>query len=125
MADVTDFPYFVIEANVLANWVEEQKDVWWNVDGDKKLMSKLNFPCPSDELAAELKKVSGEMLAYDWREEPEAEHQEIDGEKFAELANTDNNSKCRTFLLSWRYSPRDKWLLSEDLDAAKDAEDTV
>ena len=121
MTDVTEFPHFIIEANELATWIESQEDIWWNVDGDTNLMSKLNFPCPSIELAAELKKIATEMCAYDWRENPKAHKQKIDGDKFAELANRDNNSKCRTFLLSWGEFET-KWLLSEDLDAAKDAE---
>jgi len=125
MTDVTEFPHFVIEASELANWVGSQEGIWWNVDGDTKLMSKLNFPCPSIELAAELKKIANEMFAYDWRDQPEAKFQKIDGQQFEELANTDNNSKCRTFLLSWSDSAGTKWLLSEDLDAARDAAEAV
>ena len=121
MTDVTQYPHYIIETGELAAWIRTQKDAWWNVDGDAKLMSKVNFPCPSEELAKELIEQKATIFAYDAREEPEAGGETISGEQFAVLANTDNNSGSRTFLLSWSDEAETQWLLLEDLDAAKDA----
>jgi len=125
MTDVTQYPHFIIETSVLAKWIESQKEAWWNVDGDANLMSRLNFPCPSEELAKELGQRKVTILALDVRKNSDADGEKISGEQFAVLANTDNNSGSRTFLLSWSDAPNTQWLLLEDLDAAKDAKEAA
>ena len=113
-------PYYTIDAAVLAKWLLGQPDFWWNVDGDPLLTSLVDFPCPSGEIASALEKVSGTLRVFDARDDAKANGEPIAADQLKDLANTENNSHARTFLLRWDDGDV-QWLLAEDPDAAKDA----
>ena len=60
-----DKPHYTLPASALADWIESKADKWWSVDGDPRLMSVLDFPCPSDELAPAIRGVGKDVLIYD------------------------------------------------------------
>src|SRR3954471_21222269 len=61
-------PHFSIPSAALADWLEGQGvDRWWTVDGDPLLTGRLSFPCPADELAAELRRINRTLLVQDRR----------------------------------------------------------
>ena|SRR5690242_12900105 len=66
-----DEPHYKIASSELAAWLEAQgTDRWWNVDGDPLLTGRLSFPCPADELAAELRRINRTLLLQDRRKPP-------------------------------------------------------
>jgi hypothetical protein len=63
---IVDGPHYLVQAGHLASWIEAQgEEIWWRVDGDPLLMSRLMFPCPPDELAGELRKINRPLLVSD------------------------------------------------------------
>ncbi len=62
---VKDQPHYKLAANVLADWLDAQPEKWWSVDGDPLLMSIVDFPCPSDELAAAIRHEGKGLLLQD------------------------------------------------------------
>ncbi|MFO0929604.1 MAG: hypothetical protein U0736_21670, partial [Gemmataceae bacterium] len=64
-------PHVTVSSAALAEWLERQGvDRWWTVDGDPLLTGRLSFPCPADELAAELRRVNRTLLVQDRRQPP-------------------------------------------------------
>ena len=55
MSKTLELPYYTIKSEELANWLDDQPESWWIVDGDPVLTSHVDFPCPSEELSAELR----------------------------------------------------------------------
>ena len=120
--------HYEILSSELAKWLEERApDSWWNVDGDPLLTGRLSIPCPTDELAAELRKINRPMLVVA-KDDPGAKGQAIDASKLGALTRYagDLNSpgsmlswvNDRLFDLSWKGSPQ-VWLLIEDSDSAR------
>ena len=103
-----------VSASTLAEWIERQPDAWWVVDGDPELMSVVDFPCPSDELAPAIRRIGKNLLVQDRRLAQDGgeivEPNELDG-----LSDTANKRQQKTLLLSWEKSDVD-WLLIEDKD---------
>ena len=63
MSSIQEGPHYEIQSSELAAWLEQQGvDLWWNVDGDPLLTGRLTFPCPADELSAELRKLNRALL---------------------------------------------------------------
>ena len=118
MSNTVELPYYTIKAETLALWLDGQPELWWNVDGDPLLTSHVDFSCPSEELSAELRRIGKPLRLFDPREAPEARGEAVPVDELNDLADTHNNSKARTFLLSWEGDDI-QWLLSEDPDAAK------
>jgi hypothetical protein len=119
-------PHYEISSTELACWLEEQADVWWNVDGDPLLTGLLSFPSTSDELAGILRRLNRPLLVQDRRAEPKGKGERIDGRKLDELATTLGNNVHvtnggakpswagdRLFFFSWKDTPGE-WLLVED-----------
>lgn len=110
---IREMPYYTLSAAALADWIESQPDKWWSVDGDPWLMSVVDFPCPSDELAPKIRKVGKRIWLRDTNPSSQAHGQEIAVEKLDELADTNNRSHRKTYLMSWEGSD-EPWLLLED-----------
>ncbi len=112
---VRDLPHYTLTAAALADWIESQPEPWWFVDGDPRLTSKVDFPCPGDELAPALRKIGKDkdLLLYDRTPGSTARGEPVDPARLNELADTNNNRHARTFLFSWADFDND-WLLVED-----------
>jgi hypothetical protein len=112
---VLERPHFVIKPTDLAQWLEQEPDTWWFVDGDFRLTGKLDLPCPGDELAEALRSYHKDLFVYPIGPaviEPEPGGQPIAWERLGELADREDLKGRRTFLLCWADYP-DEWLLTE------------
>jgi hypothetical protein len=122
---IRDEPHYELPAAELAAWIEQQgADQWWTVDGDWVLPGRMAFPCPGDELAAELRRINRPLLIADNDKNPAAQGQPITRAKLDALA-------CRfgrptpagarrppwaddgVFLLRWK-DRQEEWLLVDD-----------
>ncbi len=110
---VKDKPHYTLPAATLAGWIESQPDRWWFVDGDPRLTSTVDFPCPSDELAPAIRKIGKNLLLHDKNAASKANGEVIAGERLDEIADVANRLRQKTLLLSWADSDVD-WLLMED-----------
>jgi hypothetical protein len=117
MSKTLDLPYYTIKAEKLADWLDGQPDSWWIVDGDPVLTSQVDFPCPSEELSVELRGVSKLLRLFDPRKDSKAHGEVIRVEQLDDIADTNNNSHARTYLLSWDGDDT-QWLLAEYPEAA-------
>jgi hypothetical protein len=117
MSETLNLPYFTLNANELAEWLDAQPQAWWTVDGDPLLTSRVDFPCPSEELSAELRRATTSLRIFDPRERSMAHGESIKHTQLNDLADRGNNSKARTFLLCWDGEDI-QWLPAEDLEAA-------
>ena len=124
MPGIVSGPHYEISSSELAAWLEEQgKDRWWNVDGDPLLTGRIEFPCPADELAEELRRLARPLLVQ--VKAPEAKGQRIDRAKIDGLVsrfdeNLHTNSHApppwasdRFLYLCWKGSDNE-WMLAED-----------
>jgi hypothetical protein len=122
-------PHGEIPATEFAAWVEQQgADTWWSVDGDSLLTGRLTFPCPGDELAAEVRRINRPLLVGMPKKTTDtgvslktadldtivsrfADHVEIKGTR--PIWTND-----RLLSLSWKDSGED-WLLIEDEETSE------
>jgi len=125
-------PHDELPADELAAWLEAQgNDRWWSVDGDPLLTGRLDFPCPADELAAELRQIGQPLLVQARIEDTGAKGQRINRDKLDAVAGKIADSMHliregqlpawsgdRLLDLCWKGST-DDWLLCEDSEAAK------
>ena len=124
MASIVSGPHYELPSAELAAWLEQQgKDRWWNVDGDPLLTGRLDFPCPADELADELRRIDRPLLVQ--VKAPEAKGQQIDRDniggivsRFYENIQTNGHESQpwatdRFLYLCWKGSGNE-WLLAED-----------
>src|SRR5437868_5457447 len=110
--------HYVISSEELARWLESQPGTWWLVDGDPLLTSTIGFPCPSDELAEELRRIGKNIIIYSGKTVGMDDGRQIDSLVLPRLADTDNRYHERYFLAGWQSSDI-KWLLGEDKSAAE------
>ena len=119
-----DEPHYKIAASELAAWIEGLgADRWWNVDGDPLLTGRLSFPCPADELAAELRRINRPLLVQDRRQPASGRGEQISARDLDKLVTRlgDNVHGVKTapwvddrlFFLCWE-DRGDDWLLVED-----------
>jgi hypothetical protein len=118
MSETLRLPYYTIDPMDLAKWLEDQADTWWIVDGDPELTSHVDFPCPTEELSAELRRVNKPLRVFDPREGVDAKGATIPVSQLNEIADTENKTQARTYLLSWEGDDI-QWLLAEDPEASK------
>jgi hypothetical protein len=124
MASIVAGPHYEIPSTELAAWLDEQgKDRWWNVDGDPLLTGRLDFPCPADELAEELRRLDRPLVVQ--ARTPEAKGQQVDRNRIDGLVsrfyeNTHTNghdsfpwAADRFLYLCWKGSGNE-WMLAED-----------
>jgi hypothetical protein len=109
---------FVISSRELANWLDSQPDCWWVAGPDDFLISRTNFPCPSDELAEVLRQVDKNIIIHTDKTIGIEEGRQISGHELPLLADTQNRYQNRDFLASWEGSDKE-WLLTEDKWAAE------
>jgi hypothetical protein len=122
---VQERSHYVISSSDLAKWLETQGDQhWWSVDGDPLLTGLISFPCPSSELAAELKKLSRNLFLQD--KDGKASGESISIEKLDQVADHDETQN-RLFLFGWEGAPPEDlgWLLVEDRQTAESNNRTV
>jgi hypothetical protein len=132
LAGIQSRPHYELPADELAAWLEAQgNDRWWSVDGDPLLTGRLDFPCPADELAAELRQIGQPLLVQARIEDKGATGQRIGRDKLDTVAEkiADNLhviregqlpawSGDRLLYLCWKGSIND-WLLCEESEAAE------
>ncbi len=114
---IADRPHYLVQAYNLAAWIEDQgEEIWWRVDGDNRLMSMLQFPCPADELAGKLREINQPLLVSDPNEVGRGEEvlpEELSGlVELSDLVDS-NEFGVRALYLSWQGGLTD-WLLIED-----------
>ena len=120
-----DEPHYTIRSSELAAWLESQgTDRWWTIDGDPLLTGRLSFPCPADELAAELRRINRALLVQDRRKTPSGRGEQIVARDLDGLVtrlgdNLQTNgpkpawANDRMLSLCWE-DRGDEWLLVED-----------
>ena len=106
-------PHYTVPSTILADWIESQPERWWFVDGDPRLTSTVDFPCPSDELAPAVRRIGRDLLLLDKSPVSTAHGEVIGAGRLNELADTSNWRHRKSFLLCWADSDVD-WLLVED-----------
>jgi hypothetical protein len=109
---------FVISSQELARWLDSQPDSWWLVSRDDLLISRVNFPCPSEELSEVLRGISKNIIIYTDKTIGIEDGRQIDSDVLPLLADTENRYRNRDFLAGWQGSDK-KWLLTEDKWAAE------
>lgn len=112
---VREKAYSIVRADDLADWIERQPDMWWSVDGDPQLKGIVDFPCPSDELAPEIRRMGKNLVLLD-KESPTGEDEMVDSRKLDHMTFDFGNDKA--LYLSWEDSDSD-WVLREDKDAIR------
>jgi hypothetical protein len=120
MSELLKLPYYTIKAEDLAEWLDNQPKAWWIVDGDPVLTSFVDFPCPSGELSAELRRIGKPLRMFDPRTDSKAHGESVRLEQLKDIADTANNSRARTYLLCWDGDDI-QWLLAEYPGAADDS----
>ncbi len=127
---IRDEPHYRIASCELADWLVAQgTDRWWSVDGDPLLTGRLSFPCPADELAAELRRLSRTLLVQDRRQPPLAHGESIGAHDIDCLTtrltpNLPSNgteqpwAQDRVLSLCWEDRDQD-WLLVEDCETTE------
>lgn len=108
---------FVISSQELARWLDSQPDSWWLVSQDDLLISRVNFPCPSEDLAEVLRDISKNIVIYTDKTIGIEDGRQIDSDVLPLLAETENRYRNRDFLAGWQGSDK-RWLLTEDKWAA-------
>jgi hypothetical protein len=133
MATIFDGPHYEISSSELASWLEKNAaDSWWNVDGDPLLTGRLSFPCPSDELASELRAIGRTLLIQAVHSDTEAKGQSLKADQVSRTVSKFQSNlfttgrlhgwaNDRLFYCCWKDSPHE-WLLTEDSVTAKQAE---
>lgn len=122
MTAVDTSPYYEVSAETLASWLEDHAaEAYWSVDGDNLLTSRLDFPCPTEELVGELRRLGGQMLVR----APEGDNAK--GEPIEEggleriviresPAPGDDGEPSRTLYLRWEgQDSSEEWVLFEDV----------
>jgi len=97
-------PHYTLSAAALADWIESQPDKWWGVDGEDYLMSVVDFPCPGDELAPEIRRVGKDLLVYDKTPGSQAHGERIGADRLAGLADFTKRKHQMFFVLTWTDS---------------------
>ena len=120
MSEALKLPYYTIKADELAKWLDDQPNSWWIVDGDPVLTSHVDFPCPSEELSDELRRLNKPLRMFDPRAGSKAQGEAVPIGQLNDMADTKNNSRARTYLLCWDGDDI-QWLLAEDPAAAKES----
>jgi len=110
-------PHFRLQPQVLANWLDRQDSLsWWSVDGDPILTERLHFPCPGDELAAELRKILRPLLVLAPGNEQIPPQRELEERELDQLSKVDD-LRDRALQLCWEDAdPEIDWVLSEDVE---------
>jgi hypothetical protein len=123
MPKIDELPVYTIEAADLADWLHDQPETWWTVDGDPLLMSVLDLPCPSDELIAALRKHPGNLQVRNLGDHQGAPGRHISSNRLGELAGHDAHSGDRLFAMQWE-NQTEPWLLVEEKHTSATSEES-
>lgn len=104
--------YVPVAVRVLADWLDREPDLYWTVDGDRKLATKIGSPCPGDELAGVLRTIDQALWVFDRRQPSSAKQKSVDVSQLDELVETEE-LHTRVLQFHWEDSP-DEWILIED-----------
>lgn len=110
---IKEKPHYTLSAEALAGWLDRQPEKWWSVDGDPLLSEIVDFPCPSDELAPEVRRVGKNLLLQDKTPHSQAHGEPVGEERLDELADTRIRRPQKILHLAWADSDIE-WLLLED-----------
>ena len=110
---ISEKPHYTVSSTTLAEWIENQPDRWWSVDGDPLLTSIVDFPCPSDEIAPMIRGIGKNLLLQDKNTASEAHGEVVGLERLDQLSDTSRRRHQKILHLSWEDSDVD-WLLLED-----------
>jgi hypothetical protein len=106
-------PHYILPAATLAQWIENQPDKWWSVDGDPLLTSIVDFPCPSDELAPVIRRIGKNLLLPDKTPASQVHGEVVAMDRLDGLSDFSLRRRHKILRLSWEDSDVD-WLLIED-----------
>lgn len=106
-------PHYTVSAKALADWIEEQPNRWWSVDGDPLLSSILDFPCPGDEIAPAIRKIGKSVLILAKDPHSRTRGELIQGGQLDEFSALSDKGKPKILHLSWADADAE-WLLLED-----------
>ena len=110
--------HVTVTASELADWIDQQSDHWWFIDGDPILVPLVDVPCPSDELAQAIREVGKRVLIYDSAAAATPRTKSFDISQLDELADRENNRRERNFLCAWEGTELE-WILIDDTEAAE------
>jgi hypothetical protein len=125
-----DESHYRIASPELAAWLESQgTDRWWSVDRDPLLTGRVSFPCPADELAAELRRINRTLLVQDRRQPPSGRGEQIVARdldalatRWGDIVGTNGTpspwASNRLFFLCWE-DRGEEWLLLEDVETTE------
>lgn len=134
---IREQPHYELPSSELAAWVEQQgPTIWWAVDGDPYLSSRVSTPCRGDELAAVLRRVNRPMLVA--ARDSSATGQPITRHDLDGVVDRIGNSihpinpalpkpkwaDDRCFWMCWKGETAE-WLLTEDSEATRAFRDVV
>ena len=129
---IRSVPHYEVSSTALAAWLERQgAERWWNVDGDPLLTGRLTFPCPADELAADLRKIDRPLLVQARMGDAAATGRSIGADEIDDVVGNLADSihlirsgqappwgGDRLFYLCWKGSPHE-WMLTEDSETSE------
>ena len=123
-AVTTNLPRLVLPSTELAIWLDKQDpDVWWLVDGDPLLTGNVSFPCPSDVLAEELRRINAPLILIPSKDIKLGDRP-ITSDDLDALVQKEQDREERIFLFRWTQPHfSHDWMLIEDKDSAKWARD--
>ena len=107
-----------ISSRELATWLDSQPGTWWTVDGDPLLMSEVDFPCPSDELAEAVRKLNKDVVVFTKTRARKDLKKASGSADLDGLADTKNPRLEKNILAAWKGSDI-QWLLTEDKSMAE------
>ena len=105
-----------IPSATLADWLDQETpNRWWAVDGDPILTGEVSFPCPTDELTAELRRINGTLEVKHHLNGTIPAGWVLDAAHFFSQGNMSEPEEERIFEMRW-LKPRETnpWLLIED-----------
>jgi hypothetical protein len=114
----TEVQYRPVQAQMLAEWLSRNaSDKLWSVDGDDRLASSLDFPCPTDELAEVLRSMNMIIQVQAPSMIDKLTLSNLDRAIFRIPASPEaTEATLMSFNLYWEDQTQDdSWILSEDL----------
>ena len=111
-----------ISSATLADWLDQRaRDRWWAVDGDPILTGEVSFPCPTEELTAELRHIDGTLEVKHHLNGTIPAAWVLDADHLFTQGNMSDPEYERVFEMRW-LKPRTTqyWLLIEDTKTMED-----
>lgn len=117
---IREQPHFKLMPSVLASWLDRQAAAsWWSVDGDPLLTERLNFPCPSHDLAREFRRINRPLLVLAPQGPQDATVREVEENDLDQLSRVDQ-LRDRALQLCWEdANPEIDWVLCEDVEVGE------